>query len=682
MRIPLSRRITTLAAYLAVGIAWMFASTTSSSGQSLDNRGPYQSPPAISQSTDDEIAQLIDQLGDDSFLVRRNAVARLKRVGLEAFDQLHAAQFHPDLEIELAARYLVGSLMVSWSKEDDPKEVRDALEDYGSQSETERQSRIELLAGLPDRIGLESLLRLTRFETSLRLSQVAALAIMNQNSSTPGMPRIEGSERSDAITCQLIRDELNGNERAGSVWLRAYADDLESQIYSAERWRNLISDQRRQVDAAATKISSRESVLQLVRTCASHASSMGNIDDAIELTTEHLDLVPPTTSGMIKMATWAIDHDLHPVVLELKDRFGQFFDGKPILLYSAAESLMAAGKTEDAELLAQEASKFPALPTEEEKEKWSPKQIESAFQERRNIALGLQVRGLTQWAEREFRMIIDHAEIDQDASIAARRELASLFVELQKYAEVVELLQPLADRTQRDDELKQRLVEDNTSIKTLMGDLYFSKGEVALAAGKNEEGRQWMTKAYGIYPENIDILIRMYRIEGDAAWENQVKIWLATATNETADKIRQTVQWARQGPVQNRMILAEYYNQYAWLVSNTEGDYELALKYSLESLKLETDGAKLDTCARCYFALKRYDQAIAVQKRAIIRMPHSVPLKRQLKEFEEARANAESGPDADEVANADDANGADDADDAANANGAGDADAPGKKSAP
>jgi tetratricopeptide (TPR) repeat protein len=88
--------------------------------------------------------------------------------------------------------------------------------------------------------------------------------------------------------------------------------------------------------------------------------------------------------------------------------------------------------------------------------------------------------------------------------------------------------------------------------------------------------------------------------------------------------------------------LAREYNQYAWLVSNTEGDYAKALDYSLKSLELELDGAKLDTCARCYFALGEFDNAIRMQKRALKYMPHSPPLLRQLDEIEGAKAKATS----------------------------------------
>ena len=68
-----------------------------------------------------------------------------------------------------------------------------------------------------------------------------------------------------------------------------------------------------------------------------------------------------------------------------------------------------------------------------------------------------------------------------------------------------------------------------------------------------------------------------------------------------------------------------------------ESNYQQALDYSLKSLEFRADpesmGARLDTCARCYFAVGNIEKAIVTQKRAIKLMPHSPPLQRQLKEF-------------------------------------------------
>ena len=90
------------------------------------------------------------------------------------------------------------------------------------------------------------------------------------------------------------------------------------------------------------------------------------------------------------------------------------------------------------------------------------------------------------------------------------------------------------------------------------------------------------------------------------------------------------------------MELGYQLNQYAWLVSNTQGNKARALKYSLESLNISNDSAKMDTCARCYFALGDFENAMRMQKLALKKSPYSPPLLRQLKLIEDALEQSEA----------------------------------------
>ena len=155
-----------------------------------------------------------------------------------------------------------------------------------------------------------------------------------------------------------------------------------------------------------------------------------------------------------------------------------------------------------------------------------------------------------------------------------------------------------------------------------------------------------MMAAYIANPRDIDVLIKMYRTNGDKSWRTAVKTQLSTAEGLRLNTIKNYKDALKRGglnpqKVQYEAALAEALNNYAWLICNTEGDFEQALKYSLESLEIREDSAKLDTCGRCYFALGDLDNAIRVQKRALALEPHSPPLKRQLREFEQAKKKAE-----------------------------------------
>jgi tetratricopeptide (TPR) repeat protein len=83
--------------------------------------------------------------------------------------------------------------------------------------------------------------------------------------------------------------------------------------------------------------------------------------------------------------------------------------------------------------------------------------------------------------------------------------------------------------------------------------------------------------------------------------------------------------------------LATANNQLAWLVSNTEGDFDEAVRCSLRSLDLRPDAAGYyDTLGRCYYAKGDYANAVSNQSKAVEMEPHSPQIVRQLELFKKA----------------------------------------------
>ena len=578
-----------------------------------------------------DVAALIEQLGADSYATRTRAKEALQRIGLEAFDQLHQAQFHPDSEIAISAKFLISSLLVSWSKESDPPEVRNTLLEYGACSESERSSRIDRLAEFPNRVGLPALVRIASYERSLRLSRRAALTLMQQPMDDDPAARRRNSEQ--------ILETLGDNDRQAAEWLRVYAQDLSSGEYSGSRWRQLIADQRQAIDTAATQQASRASVLELVRVCATRAAIAGIPEEAIRLASEHIDLIPPTTRGLVDASNWAIDNGLHAFVLELRDQHARMFAKQPMLLYGAAEAMKVAGESEEADRVAAQASQINPLPVDaEEKAAMQPKEIEEAAKAHREIGNKLAERGLFHWAEREFRLIIDSLDLDSHPAAWARADLAQMLGELERHQDVVDVLRPLIERLEKDSKLKQQLFAMTMfSYAQIRSSAEFHEAMAAIADGNPDEARPLLVRAFQMFPTNVDILIAMYRLDGDPAWRDLVLRTLQVTTRQVEQSIQDLRDEARRFGQRDDGVLSFQLNQYAWLVSNTEGDYQKALDYSLESLEMDQDGAKLDTCARCYFAIGDFDNAIRMQKRALKLMPHSPPLVRQLAMIEAAK---------------------------------------------
>ncbi len=76
-------------------------------------------------------------------------------------------------------------------------------------------------------------------------------------------------------------------------------------------------------------------------------------------------------------------------------------------------------------------------------------------------------------------------------------------------------------------------------------------------------------------------------------------------------------------------------NEFAWLVANTEGDLDEALRYSQRSLELtgENNGSYRDTLARVYYAKGDFDEALKQQTEAAASLPHNRTILKQVEVY-------------------------------------------------
>jgi len=631
---------------------FIFISTCLSLGSTCKTLGletrPLQNTDASSRiDSENIVGELIEQLGANSYATRTRAKESLQRIGLEAFDQLQSAQFHPDNEIALTARYLITSLNVSWSKESDPPEVRETLQEYGGLDERERERRIARLAAYSERAGLSALVRICNYERSNRLRRLAAMTIMEQDLSVNPAGRSRNGE--------LIIGALVINDRAETQWLSQYAADLIHDHYDANGWRQLIQNQRSglvakgDLDSQGDRLIEQDTLLAVVRRCATRAHADGQMEEAIALAVQHSDLIEPTTRDLIAASAWAIDHQLHPFVLELQRQHRRMFSEHPMLLYGAAEAEQVSGEAARGEQLAMQALNMNPLPPAKSQEDSSetpnlqPREIEEIARAHREIATQLAGRGRFEWAEKELRQIVDSLEIDSISAAIARSDLSVLLADLQRHREVAELLMPLIDRLEKDATLKQQLIRLSTfNYSFIISSAQYHSALGMIDEGNLETARPLLAQAFQRYPVNVDILISMYQLDGDETWRNLVDRTLEVNVRQIEQSIQDVREDAKRFGQPIVLELGYQLNQYAWLVANTTGNKEKALKYSLESLNISNDSAKMDTCARCYFAVKDYDNALRMQKLALKQSPYSPPLLRQLKLIEDAIENQKS----------------------------------------
>ncbi|MCA9141024.1 MAG: hypothetical protein KDB00_29845 [Planctomycetales bacterium] len=609
------------------------------------------------QSTDERIRELIEKLGSDSYATRIRARNQLKMYGLEAFDALREAQNHDDSEILSAARYLISSLQVSWSKDSDPKEVREILSEYGAQTETERLGRIELLGRLRDQMGVEPLARLARFDRSVPLSRRAAMLVLKQPLSREKASRQRLAERIKAI--------IGENDRDSAQWLLAYAQDLQEGRYAPERWSKLIADQRQRVDSGVSPEVTSASVMELIRVLATRALAENSTEPALALVMDHIDLVSPSSRDLAEHSAWSIRQGLFPVVVELYQRHLHAFGENAELMYSAAQAMDETDQKQLAQELASAALAINPLPEivaegdDEKKDDEKPKDAGNELSDHQlqeiaiahyQVARMLKARGRFKWAEREIRSIIDHCDIESIVGVSARQELARMFSEQLRHDDAASILFPIADRAEKDRLYQARMSQWKISLSRIRSLYHYESGLAMLdkngpTAETLGEVKTKLQLAYRFDNDNIDILIRMYRLDdpNDSDWKSTVMKQLVQ--NQEALKTSIARIEARKKiipPEAYKAELGELYNQYAWLVSNTEGDFDRALRCSLDSIEfldeddIDQRAARLDTCARCYFSLDRVEEAIEAQVQAIKLDPFSPPMIRQLEQFKAA----------------------------------------------
>jgi len=135
----------------------------------------------------------------------------------------------------------------------------------------------------------------------------------------------------------------------------------------------------------------------------------------------------------------------------------------------------------------------------------------------------------------------------------------------------------------------------------------------------------------------------MYRLpQADEEWQQRTRALCQECAAHFLELVQKWEAFVDQAPtpdVREEILenLANCCNQYAWLVANTEGDYEAAVRLSHRSVELMPKTASyLDTLGHCYYAIRDYANAVKYQSQAARREPHTRQIHRQLKLFQQA----------------------------------------------
>jgi len=565
--------------------------------------------------TQQHTEQLIRQLGAPQFSVRRAAANELRQIGAEAFDALHAATEDADPEIASSAQYLLRQITVRWVQSDDPASVRALLRPYEGQSNEARLRTVEELAKLAHGEGVSALCRIARYDRSPLVSRMAALAIIR--------PSAEGGMRSSFVQ-DSIDQGLSGSMRVAAVWLRQYAAQLRQPAASIVAWQQLIDE-----ETARLRRNSRETsaavVGGLLWNLADVHRQLGDsravgitLDRMVELDALALD------QTVVELLEWLTRNEAWTVLDEFLVKHQARFEQSKRPLYYAAIGRARQGKRDLAEELAAKAAQL---------------EPEAALA----LAKELEEHSQFEWSVREYRRAIEKPTQEYE-TIVARMSLANLLHDYEQHKQAAETLEPLVVELRGDGRLARMYAELQQyyerrvgrsglpDVNTLACRLHYYRACQYRAEGDWQRTRDELKLAIEFDPTDADVLIAMYRVpEADAEWREMTRHRI----HQLAQRFEQDIAAAPHE--------ATNYNQWAWLISNTEGDMEKAIRYSHRSLELNTKGdaaaaSYLDTLGRCYYAAGDYENAIKYQRQALEKIDYMQVMHRQLAEFEKALA--------------------------------------------
>ncbi|MFA8016528.1 hypothetical protein [Bremerella cremea] len=599
--------------------------------------GPWATQETHAQATNapapEKVRELIAQLGDRHFVVRERAQSELARMGITAFDQLFGAMRDPDLEIAGRAQYLIRSVEIEWTRPEFTDEVNSYLNRYGTLNVENRRSRIGELGRLHSLDALSALCRIARYDVSEVLSKEAALAASIQFQSTSDTEKKQISE--------IITERVGESPRVGPRWLKVFQLSLTNPQQAVAQWEKQVSDE---IELFTTRpaLTSQQVVLELVRWQVDQLRQQGKQEEALAAMQDVIRIsVKFSESELLDLTTWFLDRKGPSVVGELAQfhaknmaaaddvPIGGVFGRNASLLYLLAESELVQDNIELANKYADAALQL------------DPDSDDSHYLTAQSLA----DRGTFRWSRKEYRTLLDRLDVMDISSMLSRMQLAELENDLGDPQAAADVMWPWVEQAEKQFGPKNPIDADRDErASRFLARSYLFRATAAERKGDLAAAKKDIDKALKYYEDEADVLIAAYRIgQQDDMWKAKAKEHIDHTIEfykPFVEKFQKQYEIFKQNSRGDDFMgtqgtqMAQYCNQYSWLVCNTYGDFDHAVEASQLSLEMDPgNGAYLDTLAHCFEAKKDWGSAVKYQRLAALKMPHSGMIRDKYLEF-------------------------------------------------
>ncbi len=608
------------------------------------------------------ISLLIVQLSNPSYPSRLRAQAELERIGVLALDQLHAASFHPDPQIASTARFVVQSNQFSWSWDTDPVSVRQILTNYGA-ADVEKSMYIDQLQRLEHDEGFAALCRLVRYETRSGLAKRAALLLMR---SKPTVGQTWENRK------EALHNFVSGGQSQASRWLVKYASS-ETDL-DLKWWEQTLTDELQLLKAGSIE-TNLELVIDLHKWVVEQTFDKP-ISRSYAVSTARsilsLGKVVPTLDSMIgnrstranEFAQWALKYKLPEIVQEQHAKLPHSIVSREFMFgYLLAESFMLQGNNEIANAIAEHSVKQVACteqgaPINANSESETPlkgviefsKKPSTSDQDRRSsLGKKLEERGQFDWAEAEFRLVVND-DLTNRATQDGMTLLAQMLQIQGKHSEAADVLEPFVTRYHNEPMFKRQLNEWYPNPDEIISNFHLYVADAARQVSEFDKAAKNYWQSIELAPENVDAIIGLYRLSLSESDSNMRRNKLVKIIADLRGRIREGEELRKKSNSSEHasysVWLANICNTLAWVIANTEGSKEEALFLSRKACTLSPEKAEyLDTLAYCYAAMDRYQDAVQQQRLAVDLKPHHPELVKALHRFEaKLRSSPQAAP--------------------------------------